>query len=498
MPKGHKPSILVVDDEPNIRFVLSEVMRREGYEFREACDGLEALQLVQKNHFDIVVMDIRMPRLDGMAAMEKMLALKPELIVLLITAHGTEKTAFEAVQKGAYDFFTKPFDLTEVRVVLRRAVDKIILRTEVDSLRKQSTSRYSFDNIIGQSSAMRQVFDLIENVVDTDVTVLVTGESGTGKEMIASAIHHNSPRKGQPFVKVNTVAIPETLLESEMFGHEKGSFTGAVSQKIGKFEAASGGTLFLDEIGDMPMTLQAKLLRVLQEREIERLGSTKTIPVDIRIVCATHRDLTKCIKENSFREDLFYRINVMPIMLPSLRDRREDIPLLVDYFIQHYAPRFARPVESVHPDAMDLIMKYKWPGNVRELENLMQRTILMTRETQIQVKDLPPVIKGSAANTPMPLKTSPEMEELGLTNPLRDLDLSGLLDTEDFSCPLADRLTKLNDHVELFLIKAALIKSNNHRQETADLLGISRKSLHNKMVRFNLLSEFKGSTTQFE
>ncbi|MGF1572693.1 MAG: sigma-54-dependent transcriptional regulator [Sumerlaeia bacterium] len=498
MPNGSTPSVLIVDDEPNIRFVLTEVMRREGFRSKEACDGVEAVEFVEKNPVDIVVMDIRMPRLDGMAAMEKMLLMRPELIVLLITAHGTEKTGFEAVQKGAYDFFTKPFDLTEVRVVLRRAADKLRLRSEVKDLRKQTTSRYSFDNIIGQSSAMRQVFELIENVVDTDVTVLVTGESGTGKEMIASAIHHNSPRKTAPFVKVNTVAIPETLLESEMFGHEKGSFTGAITQKIGKFEAASGGTLFLDEIGDMPIVLQAKLLRVLQEREIERLGSTKTIPVDIRIVCATNRDLSESIRENTFREDLYYRINVMPILLPPLRDRREDIPLLVDYFIQRYAPRFARPVESVHPDAMDLILSYKWPGNVRELENLMQRTILMTRETQIQVKDLPPVIKGSAGNTPLPLKTSREMEEIGLTNPLRDLDLSELLDTEDFSRPLSDRLAMLNDHVELFLIKAALIKSNNHRQETADLLGISRKSLHNKMVRYNLLSEYKGSTTQFE
>lgn len=498
MPKDAKPSVLIVDDEPNIRFVLTEVMRREGFASEEACDGLEALERVQKQAFDIVVMDIRMPRLDGMAAMEKMLAINPELLIVLITAHGTEKTGFEAIQKGAYDFFTKPFDLTEVRVVLRRAADKIKLKAEVLELRKETTSRYSFDNIIGQSSAMRQVFELIENVVDTDVTVLVTGESGTGKEMIASAIHHNSPRKSQSFVKVNTVAIPETLLESEMFGHEKGSFTGAVSQKMGKFEAANGGTLFLDEIGDMPMMLQAKLLRVLQEREIERLGSTKTIPVDIRVVCATHRDLSHCIREQTFREDLFYRINVMPILLPSLRDRREDIPLLVDYFIQRYAPRFARPVESVHPDAMELILKYKWPGNVRELENLMQRTILMTRESQIQVKDLPPVIKGSGGETPLPLRTSAEMEEIGLTNPLRDLDLSELLDTENFTLPLADRLTMLNEHVELFLIKAALIKSSNHRQETADLLGISRKSLHNKMVRYNLLNEFKGSTTQFE
>ncbi|MDX1973539.1 MAG: sigma-54 dependent transcriptional regulator [Candidatus Sumerlaeia bacterium] len=498
MANPHTPQILIVDDEPNIRFVLTEVVRREGLSSIEAVDGLQALDLVQQKPIDLVIMDIRMPRLDGMSAMQRMLELRPELLVLIITAHGTEKTALEAVQKGAYDFFTKPFDLTEVRVVLRRAIDKIKLRNEVETLKRDSTSRYSFENIIGQSAAMRSVFELIENVVDTDVTVLVTGESGTGKEMIASAIHHNSPRKGNSFVKVNTVAIPETLLESEMFGHEKGSFTGAVSQKIGKFEAANGGTLFLDEIGDMPMTLQAKLLRVLQERELERLGSTKTIPVDIRVVCATNRDLSKSIKENSFREDLYYRINVMPIMLPALRERREDIPLLIDFFIQRYAPRFARPVESIHPDALDIMLKYRWPGNVRELENLMQRTILMTKGTQIQVKDLPPVLKGGSGETPIPVRISPELEELGLVNPLKELDLSDLLNTEDFSCPLAERLAKLNDHVEQFLIKAALIKSNNHRQETADLLGISRKSLHNKMVRYNLLNEFKGSTTQFE
>jgi len=492
---SNSPNILIVDDEANIRLVLKEVFRRDNLDVVEAADGQKALEIVTEQNIDLVIMDIRMPVMDGMTAMKKMLQVKPDTLIVLITAHGSEKTALEAVENGAYDFFTKPFDLSEVRVVIRRALEKIELRDKISEIETQNKSRYAFGNIIGQSSAMREVYDLIERVMDTDVTVLITGESGTGKEMIASVIHHNSPRKAKPFIKVNTVAIPDTLLESELFGHEKGSFTGAVSQKIGKFEAADQGTIFLDEIGDMPMTLQAKLLRVLQEREIERVGSTKTQSVDIRVVCATNKNLSECVKDQSFREDLYYRINVMPIYLPPLRQRREDIALLIDHFIQHYAPRFARPVESISEDALNMCMNYSWPGNVRELENLIQRTILMCRGEVITPRDLPPVIKG--IKTPSPA-TGEISNYLSDDNPFKELDLGRLLSTEDFSSPLSDRLNEINEHVEKFLIKAALNKVNHHRQETADLLGISRKSLHNKMVRYDLMNDSRPGTNDIE
>ncbi len=342
------PRILLVDDEENIRFTLREVLRREDptYQIDEAGDGAEALEKVRSAPYSLVLMDMRMPRMDGMAAFRAMRAIRPDLIVVFITAHGTQRTAMEALQAGAYDYFTKPFDLTEVRVVVRRAVEKVNLLQQLEDMRRTQAQRYSFDRLIGQSAAMQEIFGLIERVLDNDVTVLITGESGTGKELIATAIHNHSLRRSQSLVKVNTVAIPEALLESEMFGHERGSFTGAVSQKIGKVEAADNGTLFLDEIGDMSPPLQAKLLRVLQEREIERVGSNKPISVDIRVIAATNCDLAKMVEEGEFREDLYYRLNVLPIHVPPLRKRRDDIPVLIDHFIGQYNPRLRRTISS--------------------------------------------------------------------------------------------------------------------------------------------------------
>lgn len=482
-----KPEVLIVDDEENIRFVLTELLRREGCIPTECSNGLDALEKVKARRFDAVIMDIKMPRMDGLTALREMRTVRPELIILLITAHGTQKTAMEALDYGAYDYFTKPFDLNEVRIVLRRALEKNRLLAMLRDIREEVTARYSFDSIVGQSTAMREVYQTISRVLDNDVSVLIMGESGTGKELIASAIHYNSPRAEGPFIKVNTVAIPETLLESEMFGHERGAFTGAVQQKIGRVEAANGGTLFLDEIGDMPLTLQGKLLRVLQEREVERVGSTKPFKVNIRVVCATNRDLSKMVEDGSFREDLFYRIHVMPVYLPPLRSRQEDIPLLVDHFIQTYNPRLSKNIRGISQGALQKFLDYTWPGNIRELENMVQRSMLLAQGETITAEDLPPVLQASPQLAP----------RIGLAgqgaalekNPLDEIDLGRLLDTDDFGTPLSERLSLLSDHVEKYLIRCALEKTNGHRQETADLLGISRKSLHNKMVRYGLFDE---------
>ncbi|MCC6547707.1 sigma 54-interacting transcriptional regulator, partial [Candidatus Sumerlaeota bacterium] len=337
--------------------------------------------------------------------------------------------------------------------------------------------------IIGASRAITELKTEIDRVARSDAKVLITGESGTGKELVASAIHNNGPRRDKPMVKVNTVAIPESLLESELFGYERGAFTGAVSQKIGKVDAANGGTLFLDEIGDMSLPLQSKLLRVLQEREIERVGSTKTIKVDIRVLAATNRDLAKMVEKNEFREDLYYRLNVLPIHLPPLRKRRDDIPILIDHFIGEYNPKLKRNVSSVEDLALQKFLNYSWPGNIRELENTIQRVMLMAQGTTIKVGDLPATLKGEQQLASSPRELPPGGEAL------EDLDLRSVLNTEDFSQPLADRLQLITDHIEKYLIRAALKKTKGHRQDTADLLSMSRKSLHNKMVRYGLFSE---------
>jgi DNA-binding NtrC family response regulator len=479
--------ILIVDDEENIRFTLHELLRREGqgYVIDEATDGMQAIECVRQHRYSLIIMDIRMPRMDGLAALREIRSLDPDAIVVLITAHGTQKLAMEALQLGAYDYFTKPFELTEVRIVVRRSIEKARLLRMIEQMRRQEVDRYSFDRIIGQSSSMQDVFRLLERVLDNDVTVLITGESGTGKELVATAIHNKSMRRDKPMVKVNTVAIPEALLESELFGHERGSFTGAIAQKLGKVEAATGGTLFLDEIGDMSLPLQAKLLRVLQEREIERVGSTKTIKVDIRVIAATNRDLAKMVESGDFREDLYYRLNVVPIHLPPLRKRREDIPMLIDHFIAEYNPKLRRNIVAVSDGALQKLLNYAWPGNIRELENTMQRTMVMATGSTVQEPDLPPSVRGESK-----LAQRPSSDEVPVgIDVLKDIDLASLLNTEDFSAPLAERLQMISDHLEKHLIRAALKKAGSHRQESADLLGISRKSLHNKMVRYGLFSE---------
>ena len=454
--------ILIADDEDVIRFVLKETLEKESYDIEEARDGNEAVIKARNSRFDLVIMDIKMPGLDGISALKEIRKIDSSIPVVMITAYGTSNIAMKAMKEGAYDYFTKPFDVGEIRTVVKRALEKRRLMKQIEVLEDQIRQEHKFDRIIGTSQKMQEVFALIRKVITNDVNVLICGESGTGKELVAQAIHYHSHRARKPFVKVSCVAIPESLLESEMFGHEKGAFTGAHQMKPGKFEQAQGGSLFLDEIGDMPLNLQAKLLRVIQERELERVGGTRTIKVDIRLIAATNKDLTESVKDQTFREDLYFRINVLPIYLPPLRERGDDIPILVNHFVEHYNKKLGKKVKEVSPEAMKILMNYPWPGNVRELENVVQRAIILSSEEYIKPDILPPN-----------LHARPEITEF-----------STLI--EDFSLPMLDKLKALNEKLEKQMISAALEKSDYKRQETADILGISRKSLHNKMQKYNL------------
>lgn len=474
---GTRPRILIADDEDSMRFLVREVMMREGFEVDTAANGEEALQMVRERDFDLVVMDVKMPKMDGLEALREMKRIRPDLIVVMVTAFGTSQVALDAIRQGAYDYFNKPFELDEMRIVVRRALEKQALLRKISSLEHRLRDRFSFDRIIGQSRAMRDVYEIIEKVITNDVTVLILGESGTGKELVAQAIHYHSARKSKPFVSVNCAAIPETLLESELFGHEKGAFTGAIAMKPGKFEAANGGSIFLDEIGDMPMTLQSKLLRVLQEREITRVGGTKSIKIDIRVITATNQRLSKLVESRSFREDLYFRLNVLPVHLPPLRERREDIPLLVSHFLAVYNPRMNKNVQSLTKEAMSTLMDYSWPGNVRELENVIQRAMILASGPAIEVQDLPE-LTGRLA--PAVLEQDAANEEAVI---------------QDFSVPLQQKIDRMCEELEKKVIRAALQKSSFHRQDTADLLGISRKSLHNKMVKYHL---FEGRAEEEE
>jgi nitrogen regulation protein NR(I) len=479
----HRPRVLVVDDEASMRFLLREVMSREGFRVEEAADGAEAVRKVREEFYDLVVLDVKMPGMDGLEALAEIKRVRPATVVVMITAFGSREIALEAVRRGAYDYFTKPFEVHEMRIVVRRALEKQQLLSRLSALENRLVRRASFDRIIGAAPAMREVFDALEKVIPNDVTVLITGESGTGKELVAQAIHYHSARKSKAFVSVNCAAIPETLLESELFGHERGAFTGAVATKPGRFEAADGGTIFLDEIGDMPLGLQSKMLRVLQEGEVMRVGGREPIRVNVRVVAATNQNLAEKVESRQFRLDLFYRLNVFPIHLPPLRRRREDIPLLVEHFIGMYNPRLNKQVAGISPDALSALVDYSWPGNVRELENVIQRAMIIAPGNLLTLAELPDGLVQATA------RRAPEAADLSAsaTTALSDDELVG-----NFSVPLQQRVEQLSEELEKKIIRAALVRANYHRQATADLLGISRKSLHNKMVKYNL---FEGRST---
>ncbi len=418
--------------------------------------GVEAVEACRRLRPDVVLVDYRMPGLNGMEALRAIKELNPEIVVLIMTAFGSIDQAVQAVKEGAYDYINKPFKIDEILLTIEKALAERRLRHEVATLRQELRTRYHFENLIGKSRAMQEVFGLIEQVAGSRSTVMVYGKSGTGKELVAKAIHYNSPRSAKAFVAVNCAAIPAELLESELFGHEKGAFTGAIATKVGKFELATGGTLFLDEIGHMRLDLQAKILRALQEREIERVGGTRTIKIDVRILAATNRDLRKAIEEGTFREDLYYRLNVVPITLPPLRQRREDIPLLVEHFIGKYNREFARKVKGFSAGATAALYQYDWPGNVRELENVIERAVALAQSETISLRDLPLEISILGGDV------------------IEDIQKAGLT------------LREARSHFERQYILNILERVQWNQTEAARVLGLHRNTLAWKLQRLRI------------
>ena len=388
--------LLIVDDDAEVRYFLREALRRDGFAVDEAESTSEAIRKAGQGGYDLVLLDHRLPDAEGITIVGELRRLQPDALVLMMTAYGTRGTALEAIRRGAYDFLTKPVKLDDLRVVLARALERRNLTMEVRSLRGRLPGRSPFDKLLGDSPAMREVFQMLEKVLDSDTTVLVLGESGTGKELVAEAIHEHGARSKGPFVKLNCVAIPDTLLESELFGHEKGAFTGAHQRKVGKFELADGGTILLDEIGDMGLDTQAKILRVLQEREFERVGGVETVRVDVRVVAATNRDLPHEVEQRMFRQDLYFRLNVVTVPLPPLRRRREDIGLLAEHFLRVAAQRQNKPLRSITPAAIDALQAYDWPGNVRQLQHAIERAVIWADGEELARADLPAEVVSGA------------------------------------------------------------------------------------------------------
>ncbi len=451
--------ILVVDDEQSMRDVLSIMLKRAGYGVTTASDGEEAVGHIHKEIFDLVITDLRMPKMGGLDVLKTVKACSPETVVLVITAFASAESAVEAMKHGAYDYLTKPFQVDEVQLIIRNALERRRLSTENMLLKREMASQSSFSRIIGQSDAMQRVFEVIKKVADSKSNVLIGGESGTGKELVARAIHYNSSRVQMPFVTVNCSAVPETLLESELFGHMKGSFTGAVSNKAGLFEVANGGTIFLDEIGDTTPTIQVKLLRVIQEREFRRVGGTQDVKVDVRIVAATNRDLEKAVAEGAFREDLYYRLDVIPIKIPPLRMRTGDIPLLVSHFLEKFAGESGKPVPAITQEALRVLLAHEWRGNVRELENVIERVVAFSTGGSVTDAD----IRGWLHKTVNPQQVVPaDLPEDGL-------DLEGLINS-----------------IEKDLLLKALERSQWVKKRAARLLQLNTRSFRYRLEKYEI------------
>ncbi len=457
-------TILIVDDEINYTLILAAVLEDEGFETLTANSGAEAMATLAESDVDLVLTDMKMPAMDGIDLLERIKKEDADLPVIMMTAHGTVEKAVEAMQKGAYNYILKPFDNERLVLYTNKAISMYRVVKENRQLRRAVEGRYSFHNIIGKSKAMQDVFHIIRKVAPAAATVLLEGSSGTGKELVANALHFNSPRKDKPFVAVNCSALVETLLESELFGHEKGAFTGAVSMKKGRFEIADGGTLFLDEIAELSPALQVKLLRVLQERVVERVGGVKAIPVNIRLIAATNKSLKEEVAKGNFREDLFYRLNVVPITLPSLRERLEDIRPLVGHFITKYSDErnVGLPVTGIDREVERLFYEYDWPGNVRELENVIERAVVLSPEEIIQVSDLPKDFIDNAHST---------------------LHMDGI--------PVDANLYDTLALVEKNMIVRALKKANYVQAHAADLLGIGKSGLNQKIKKYKLFMKDK-------
>ncbi len=463
-----KKQILVVDDEPNLRRVLRAQLERDGYDVHTAEDGEQALALLEDHHIDLVITDLRMPRLDGMELLRRVTAFEDPAPVVMITAHGTVDTAVEALKTGAFDYITKPFDQDEVRTIVKTALRTQDLSATEASRTAPGVREEGRYGIIGASPSLIDVYSVLDRVADTPTTVLVTGESGTGKELVARALHENSSRRERPFIKVNCAAIPRDLMESELFGYERGAFTGAVGSKPGRFELASGGTLFLDEVGSIPVEMQVKLLRALQESEFERVGGVKTIRVDVRLVAATNTDLKKEIAAGAFREDLYYRLNVVPIRLPPLRERREDIPLLVQHFVDKFNARLHKAVSGAEDQALEALSNHPWPGNIRELENVIERAVLFCDGTALRLSDLPAEIQRTEERRPDVPSTRPPRASAGLSDGLKE------------------QVKAAMSRLERELIVKALEQTGGNVTHAARLLKISRKGLQLKMKELGL------------
>lgn len=448
-------SILIVDDEDAQRSVLKGYLEKKGYRIFSASSGNEGIKIVQNNIIDIILSDFKMPDKTGLEVLEEVKKINPEISFVILTAYGTIENAVKAMRLGAFDYISKPVDLDELDLMIERIIENRNLKSENQILKNQLKEKFKIDSFISQSPKMEEVLSVSSRAADSRATVLITGESGTGKEVLAKSIHFVSSRKDKPFVAVNIPALPETLLESELFGHEKGAFTGAEKSKKGRFELAHEGTIFLDEIGDIPINLQVKLLRVLQEHQIEKLGSMDTVNIDVRIIAATHQNLEQKIKDGSFREDLFYRLNIVSLNIPPLRERKEDILPLIEHFIEKYSKENGRENLSLSKETIDTLIKYNFPGNVRELENIIERAVVLSRGNTITVNDLPNVVKGFKAE-----KEIPANEETTLIEQVEELEKKLIFD--------------------------ALTKSNGNQSQAGRLLGLTERNLRYKMQKYGI------------
>ena len=447
-----KPTILLVDDEKNTREGLARALRRK-YNVMLAESAMTALEILKEETPDAVLTDLKMPGMDGMTLVRRILAQEPSPVCILLTAYGDVETAVEAMKAGAYDFLTKPVNLDRLEVLLRRAIRSQKLEASNERLQKELDAKYGLDQIIGQSPNMEAVFDTIRQVAPSKATVMIQGESGTGKELVAHALHRLSPRAENPFVAVHCAALSDTLLESELFGHEKGSFTGANEMRKGRFEMADGGTLFLDEIGEIEPATQIKLLRVLEERSFERVGGTNRIEVDTRLLAATNRDLRQMVEDGTFREDLFFRLNVVQLKLPPLRDRRQDVSLLLNHYLRQFSEENAREIEGFTADAVEALTRYTWPGNIRELRNVVERMVVLSRGDKLTLRDVPTEVREDTTSKPTgTLKNATSMQQ-----------------------------------AEKQMIKQALVDQKGNRTRAAEQLGISRRTLHRKLHEFDLM-----------